>query len=46
MSKAAQVEWEYRTTVSRSYGLVSEISSLLGWTPEQTDNYFLEASVL
>ncbi|NMW18027.1 MAG: hypothetical protein HKK66_03175 [Chlorobiaceae bacterium] len=46
MSKAAQIEWEYRTSVSRSHALVLDIATFLRWSLEQTDTYFLEASLL
>lgn len=44
--EAAQIEWEYATTVQRNSDLVALLSSGLGLTSEQIDELFLEAAKL
>lgn len=46
MPAAAQIEWEYAADVDRTNPLVPAMVSLLGWTEEETDNYFTEAAKL
>lgn len=46
MSTAAQIDWEFANTVVRTESLTREMVNLLGWTPEQEDAFFLEASTL
>lgn len=46
MGSAAQIEWEYATEVIRTNPLVAAMQQLLGWTDEQMDQYFIEASKL
>lgn len=44
--QAAQIEWEYRTTVHRNNALVIAMKELLNWTDEQMDDLFILASNL
>ena len=46
MSTAAQIDWEFANTVVRTESLTREMVNMLGWTPEQEDAFFLEASTL
>ena len=46
MGQAAQIEWEYRTTVRRDNALVVAMKAQLGWTDEQLDNLFIAAAQL
>lgn len=46
MGELAQIEWEYATTVDRTNTLTYAMVQLLGWTPEQTDAYFVAAGGL
>lgn len=46
MSLEAQVDWEYRTSVDRSFPLVAQMQQLLGWTDAEMDTYFTEAAKL
>jgi hypothetical protein len=46
MGPAAQIEWEYRTTVRRDNALVAAMKAQLGWTDEQLDNLFIAAAQL
>jgi len=46
MSQTAQVEWEYATEIQRRNPLVSAMQQLLGWSEDETDNYFIEAAKL
>lgn len=46
MPRSAQIEWEFRATVERNNILVESIVALLGWTTEEADTYFIEASKL
>lgn len=46
MGQAAEIEWEYAAVVDRSNALVAGMAQLLGWTTEDTDNYFTEAAKL
>lgn len=46
MGQAAQIEWEYRTTVRRDNALVAAMKAQLGWTDEQLDNLFIAAAQL
>jgi hypothetical protein len=43
---AAQIEWEYATTVERNSPLVQNLSIGLGLTEEQLDSLFTTASTL
>jgi hypothetical protein len=43
---AAQIEWEYATTVERNSPLVQNLSVGLGLTEEQLDSLFTTASTL
>lgn len=44
MSEAAQIEWEYSTEVRRDNTLFLEIANSLGFTEEQINTFFTEAS--
>lgn len=46
MGEQAEIEWEYGATVDRSNPLTAGIVQLLGWTQQQTDDYFTAASRL
>jgi len=46
MSESAQVDWEYRTSVDRTFPLVAQMQQLLGWSDVEMDNYFSEAAKL
>lgn len=46
MSLEAQVDWEYRTSVDRSFPLVAAMQQLLGWTDAEMDTFFTEAGKL
>lgn len=46
MSTAAQIDWEFAGTVMRSDPLTLEMVAMLGWDEEQTDTFFMEASIL
>jgi len=46
MSEAAQIEWEYGLTVDRSNPLTAAMVNLLGWSDEQTYDYFRVAAEL
>jgi len=43
---AAQVEWEYASMVERSNPLIPAIQTLLGWTEDDLNTYFIEAAKL
>ena len=42
--EAAQIEWEFSTTVVRTHGLVEQLSPVLGFTSEELDSLFLAAA--
>lgn len=46
MSEAAQISWEYASTVDRSDTLTQQMIAMLGWTEEEADAYFIEANKL
>jgi hypothetical protein len=46
MSKAVQIEWEYRTEFRRSSPLLNEVADAFKLTPEQVDEFFYAASEL
>lgn len=46
MSERAQSDWEYRATVDRDNTLTQQMIAFLGWTAEQTDEYFTAANLL
>lgn len=46
MGELAQIEWEYAATVDRGNLLTAAMVALLGWTEQQTDEYFIAASQL
>lgn len=46
MTQSAQIDWEYRTTVDRSYSLVAQMKELLGWSDAEMNTYFAEAAKL
>lgn len=43
---AATIEWEYATSVDRTYGLVPAMATALGLTGEQLDALFVAAAAL
>lgn len=43
---AAQIEWDYSSTVERGRGFVLTIAQALGITDEQLDSLFIEAATL
>lgn len=43
---AVRVEWEYAPYIERNHPMLVPLASLLGLTPEQIDNAFVEASQL
>lgn len=46
MDEVAKIQWEYATSVERNNPITAAIIQLLGWTEEQTDQYFIDASTL
>jgi len=42
----AQIEWEYSVAIHRSNPLVASVGALLGWTSDQIDALFIQASGL
>lgn len=46
MSKAAQIEWEYASTVERGSALTQVMIDTLGLTAQQTDDLFIQAAGL
>lgn len=46
MGEMAEIEFEYAATVDRSNSLTQAIVQLLGWTEQETDDYFIAASKL
>lgn len=44
--QAAQIEWEYATTVERDNGLFQSIKVALGFSDEQEETFFNEGSLL
>lgn len=46
MSEQAQIEWEYAATVEKNNPLIPQLAALLGWSDDETDNYFIEAAKL
>jgi len=46
MSKEAQIAWEYSTEVQRASPLLEEVAKVFQLTPEQIDQFFIEASYL
>jgi hypothetical protein len=46
MSLAAQIEWDYASSIDRANPLTRQIIGSLGWTEQQADEYFTAASQL
>jgi hypothetical protein len=47
LKEAAEIEWEYGSTVLRNSPLIAQLAPVLGWdTPEAIDEQFLAASLL
>lgn len=46
MSTSAQIDWEFAGTVMRYDPITVEMLAMLGWSDEQTDTFFREASLL
>lgn len=46
MSKEAQIAWEYSTEVQRASPLLDEVAQVFKLTPEQIDQFFIEAAAL
>lgn len=42
----ALIEWEYASDIERTNPLVSAVAAILGWSTEQVDLFFAEASAL
>lgn len=46
MSQAAQIDWQFRSSVDRVFPLTLQMAQLLGWSELDLDNYFIEADKL
>lgn len=46
MGGEAQIVWEYSQEVQRSNPLIASMSAALGWTEDQLDQMFIDASKL
>lgn len=44
--ETTQVEWEYSPYVERNHPMINTLGSVLGLSPEQIDQAFIQASVL
>jgi len=46
LPRAAQIEWEFATTVQRHYGMVDQLATAFGWSEQMVDSLFIQAAQL